>query len=154
MKLECKRDRTKELALLKTNSASSFLGMLNRNNIQHFTYDTNTSKLTFTHSCWTKEVDLSTTSGVNPAVDIDDVCTIVNMNSAISNLIKDQRASQRGGLLVTTPVTESSFDQWLLEKAGFKNKSFAELSMQIELKQKENIQNQIKELTKKLESYV
>lgn len=154
MKLECKRDITKERALLKTNSASDFLGMLNRNNIQHFTYDTDTRKLTFTHNCWTKEVDLSTTSGVYTAVDIDDVCTIVNMNSAISNFIKAQRAAPRGWLFVTTPVTESSFDQWLLEKAGFKNRSFAELSMQIELKQKENIQNQIKELTKKLESYV
>ena len=154
MKLECKRDRTKERALLKTNSASSFLGMLNKHNIQHFTYDTYNCKLFFTQDNHPQVIDLLLSRGVYPAVDIDDVCTIVNMNIAISYIIKAQRASQRGGSFVTTPVTESSLDQWLLEKAGFKNKSFAELSMQIELKQKENIQNQIKELTKKLESYV
>jgi hypothetical protein len=142
MKLECKRNRTKERALLKNNSASSFLGMLNKHNIQHFTYDTNNCKLFFTQGNHPQVINLSLSRGVYPAVDIADVCTIVNMNSAISNLIKDQRASQ------------PSFDQWLLEKAGFKYRSHAELSMQQELKQKENIQNQIKELTKKLESYV
>lgn len=154
MKLECKRDRTKERALLKTNSAYNFLRMLNKHNIQHFTYDTYNCKLSFTQGNHPQVINLPLSRGVYPAVDIDDVCTIVNMNSAISNIIKAQRASKRGWSFVTTPVTESSFDQWLLEKAGFKNKNFAELSMQIELKQKENIQNQIKELTKKLESYV
>lgn len=154
MKLECKRDRTKELALLKTNSAYNFLRMLNKHNIQHFTYDTYNCKLFFTQGNHPQVINLSPSLGVYTAVDIDDVCTIINMNSAISNFIKAQRASKRGGSFVTTPVTESSFDQWLLEKAGFKNRSHAELSMQTELKQKENIREQIKELTKKLESYV
>lgn len=165
MKLECKRDRTKEKSILKTNTAADFLKMLNRNNVQHFTYDTDTRKLTFTHNCREKEIDLSITSGVYPAVDIDDVCLIVNRNNAIDTFIRVQRTlsdfgtrrivPNSGGVISTIPLeVELTFEKWILNKAGFSHKSHAELHMQHESRAKVQIQKQIDELTKKLESYV
>lgn len=161
MKLGCKRDRTKERALLKTNSASDFLRMLNRNNIQHFTYDTDTRKLIYTYNCREREIDLSTVSGAYLVVDIDDICFIANKNNAIDTFIKWQRAFLRSGTHRCVPtgdtistVPELTFEKWILNKAGFKHRSHAELHMQHESKAKIQIQKQIDELTKKLESYV
>lgn len=161
MKLECKRDRTKEQSLLKTNSASDFLRMLNRNNIQHFTYNTDTRKLIYTHNCGEKEIDLSITGGVCPVVDIDDICFIANKNNEIVNFIRVQRAflgtathrCVASGVISPDP-TIASFEKWILNKAGFSHKSRAELQMQHESRAKVQIQKQIDELTKKLESYV
>lgn len=105
---------------------SNFLDLLNARNIQHFIYDTDTGKLNYTNLGVSKEIYILVTAN-----DITDICTVINKYGK----------------------QDMTFEQWLIEKAGFSTRKQAELHVQYITQRKEILQKKITELTKQLESY-
>lgn len=90
MLLNCKRDRSKEKLISCLGvDARILLSLLNRYNIQHFTFDTLTNDIVYTSKYRTKVLPKVR---VNAFI-IDSICTICNKTTEILKLIEAYKPS-------------------------------------------------------------
>lgn len=180
MILQCKRNKTKEQGLLTVpfrDLRKMILDFLNRENIQHFSYDDNTSVLTYNKNgkktinnlVWACSI-----SNLNEVAEaLDEVCNIIKPFStggyadvtATINLCDQPtfkwpnsphepifEMPQNTIITTTTQLTTPGMIEFLLKKAGFKDMQEAISKLKEEQSNIASLKLQLLGLKKRLET--
>lgn len=166
MLLHCKRDRLKESSLSASRECLqrlNFLHLLNKHNIQHFTFDTLTNDIVFTNQGRTKVLP-----GIHINVFIiDSLCTISNKNTEVLKLIEAYKPSMNtpdfldsikyalppgihGSTQIVKPIISRELIGFILVKAGIASVEEAEKLLSKSKSNKLDLEQKIKVLKQRL----
>ena len=169
MLLHCKRDRSKESSLYSASREClqrlNFLQLLNRHNIQHFTFNTISNDIVYTSIGMTK---------ILPVVDvnafiIDSLCTISNKNTEVLKLIEAYKPSMNtpdfldsikyalppgihGSTQTVKPTSSRELIDFILVKAGLASVQEAEKLLTETKSKKLDLEMKLKLLKQRLDN--